>query len=282
MRQQTGQLGWAQGALRQLYLDADERGRHVWRIYRAYGKHPDEVEPDHCEPLPSFRAPGITVQNAFGNRTEALRVSEHYCRLASTRTEQRTWGCWRWENGDGGQVLQLCIPSPAGSATYGAQPPDSREDAGQRESIGMPRGLAQISEGILRHAELVRRECFGRPGTKLVERDFHLALANRLRREGIGVDPSFSVLVPGASPRQLDILVEDVLVVEVKAENWANTALKWRNYAQGYYYCLVAKKPFCLVINFERNGVGVLQVTPDDDVTMDPSGAMALKSLPRV
>ena len=77
MLKQTNQLGWATGRLRDLYLAADNRGAHVWRVCQAFGKDPEQLRPEDCMPVLSFRAPGIVVLNSFGNRTEALRVSEH-------------------------------------------------------------------------------------------------------------------------------------------------------------------------------------------------------------
>src|SRR5687768_2028495 len=128
MRKQTGQLSWATDALLEMYLAADNRGDHVWRVCQAFDKYPDEVQPQDCFPVPSFHAPGIIVPNAFTNRTEALRVSEHFCRPVRTRTETGTWGCWRWTNTKGIRTLQLCIPFSQGHIIEPSGGPSASEN----------------------------------------------------------------------------------------------------------------------------------------------------------
>jgi GxxExxY protein len=269
MLQQTNQLSWATGPMRDLYVAADARGNHVWRVCRAEGKEPAEITPDDCHPLASFRAPGITVPNMFSNRTEALRVSEHFCRLIGSRTESGSWGCWRWTGSQGRKVLQLCVPFPLEKTSMvGDLSSDTSPIIGLPPRPSPDTTLGSISSKIVHAANDVYRDLRIPGAGKLIEKDYHMALANRLSEDGFRVDRFYSVPVAGASARELDILVNNHVILEVKKENWAAPALKWRNYIQGYCYCAIGKLPLCLVINFAPPAPETMWVTEHDEVTV--------------
>lgn len=219
--------------------------------------------------MPNFQAPGILVPNVFTNRTEALRVSEHYCRMVTQRTENESWGCWRWEDSDGWNILQFCAPFPQDQGLHGnLLEYDTPLDLQPLPMPAFPAKLARLSEEILRHAAAVKLQIGRSQRNKTVEKDYHDALADRLSRYGFGVNPYFSLPVPGASTREIDILVDNTVIIEVKKENWDNIACRWRNYVQGYYYCKTAKRSLCMVINFASSPPDVMWVTPDDGLTL--------------